>query len=71
MPESSLTIPEFCAVEKFSRSLFYKLKKQGKGPRTYAAGAVQRITPEAHQEWRRAMEAETVEKQSTVVEAAA
>jgi hypothetical protein len=59
MAEPSLTIPEFCALEKISRVFFYELAKRGKAPLTYYAGAARRITPEAHQEWRRAREAES------------
>jgi hypothetical protein len=32
--DQSFTINEFCAVEKLSRSMFYKLAGQGKAPRT-------------------------------------
>jgi hypothetical protein len=57
--ESSLTIAEFCAAEKISRGLYYKLKKQGRGPREMELGpGAKRISFEAHQEWRRAREAE-------------
>jgi hypothetical protein len=58
MAEPSLTIDEFCALEKISRAFFYKLDRQGKAPRTYRAGVTRRITPEMHDEWRRAREAD-------------
>lgn len=53
----SLTIDEFCAVERISRTFYYKLEKSGIGPRTMKVGACRRISPEAHAEWRRAREA--------------
>jgi hypothetical protein len=57
MAEPSLTIPEFCAIEKLSRSGFYQMDHRGEGPDTYYMGAARRITPEAHQRWRREREA--------------
>ena len=53
----SLTIDEFCAVEKISRSFYYKLRGMNQGPREMVVGSCKRITPEAHVEWRRAREA--------------
>lgn len=57
--DPSFTISDFCAAEKISRSMFYKLKKQNKAPRTYHVGTTTRISYDARQEWRRALEAET------------
>jgi predicted DNA-binding transcriptional regulator AlpA len=57
MTDKSLTINEFCAVEKLSRSQLYKLWHQGKGPRLYKIGNRPRISPEARREWRQQMEA--------------
>jgi len=54
--EPSLTIDEFCAVERISRSFYYKLRKDAKGPREMVVGVCKRISPEAHAEWRRARE---------------
>jgi hypothetical protein len=56
--DSPLTINEFCAAEKISRGMFYKLLKQDKGPRLYFIGNRPRITPEARAEWRQNREAE-------------
>ena len=57
MYEQSYTIAEFCAAERMSRSMFYKLKNQGKGPRVYYIGNVQRITHKARLDWHREREA--------------
>ena len=54
----SYTVNEFCEVERISRSMFYKLKSQGKGPRVYYIGNVQRVTHQARQDWHREREAE-------------
>ena len=56
----SSSIDEFCASEGISRGQYYKLRKEGRGPREMRlAGQLVRITPEAKAEWRRAREAET------------
>lgn len=47
-----LTVPEFCAAHRISRSLFYKLEKNGEGPRITKVGRAARITPAAAAEWR-------------------
>jgi hypothetical protein len=56
--EPSYAIDEFCAAERISRSMFYKLGKQGRGPRTFNVGSAVRISPEARREWRRTLEAD-------------
>lgn len=54
----SFTIPEWCAHRKVSRSMFYKLKSQGKAPKTHGVGVKQLISPHADAEWLRQREAE-------------
>ena len=56
-PGASLTIAEFCASEKISRSLFYKLVRQGEGPRMMHVGSHKRISAAALHDWRREREA--------------
>ena len=51
-------IPEFCTAYRISRSLYYSLRSEGRGPRTMTLGRSQRISHEAAEEWRRRMEAE-------------
>jgi hypothetical protein len=53
--DASLTIDEFCMGERFSRSYFYKLERDGLAPKTYRRGALRRITPQARDEWRAMM----------------
>jgi hypothetical protein len=60
MSDQSYTVVTFCAAEKLSRSMLYKLWSQGKGPRFYLVGTVRRISHEARIEWQRQHEAETV-----------
>jgi hypothetical protein len=51
--EPSLTITEFCKVEKISRSAYYGMKRLGLGPDEMYIGDLPRITPESHRRWRR------------------
>ena len=55
-PRLALSIPEFCKAHGISEGLFYKLKKQGEGPREMKVGARTLITFESAAEWRRARE---------------
>lgn len=50
--KEALSIPEFCHRNDISKSTFYKLKKQGRGPRIMRLGRAHRITPAAEQDWR-------------------
>jgi hypothetical protein len=56
--DPSYTVGEFCAAERISRSMAYKLWTEGKGPRFYWAGAVRRITHQARLDWHREREAQ-------------
>ena len=38
-PRLALSIPEFCEAHGISEGFFYKLKKQGEGPREMKVGA--------------------------------
>ena len=51
------TVPEFCALHRISRSLLYRLLKNGRGPRVMKAGKRTLITREAAEEWTRSREA--------------
>lgn len=53
-------IPSFCSAHKISRSLFYKLLKEGAGPRLMKLGRRTLITLEAAADWRREMENKTL-----------
>jgi hypothetical protein len=58
MHDPSLSIDQFCEAENISRSMLYKLWRQGKGPRWFNVGVARRISHDARIEWRRAREAE-------------
>ena len=53
------TVPAFCADNSLSRSLFYRLVKEGRGPRLAKVGRRTLISAEAAAEWRARMERET------------
>ena len=56
--DPTLTVNQFCAAEKISRSQLYDLWKQKKGPDYYLNGKCRRITYEARVRWQRQREAE-------------
>jgi predicted DNA-binding transcriptional regulator AlpA len=58
MSEQSDTVVAWCTRRQISRSMFYKLQREGKAPRTYRIGARQYISSEADREWRQQREAE-------------
>jgi predicted DNA-binding transcriptional regulator AlpA len=47
----SFSIDQWCAAHGFSRSFFYKMQKQGNGPRVFKVGASTRISAAAAAEW--------------------
>jgi hypothetical protein len=51
------SIKEWCARWHISPALYFKLQRQGKGPKTLSINRLKRITPEADDQWRRAREA--------------
>jgi len=55
-PRLALSIREFCRAHGISEGFFYKLKKQGEGPREMKVGARTLITFESAAEWRRTRE---------------
>ena len=55
-PRLALSIAEFCKAHGISEGLFYKLKRQGEGPREMKVGTRTLITFESASEWRRARE---------------
>jgi hypothetical protein len=50
------TIKEFCQAFRFSQASYFKLKREGKGPREMKIGTRVLITVEAAQEWARKCE---------------
>jgi hypothetical protein len=65
--DGNLTIRGFCEHEKISRSFYFRLRNEGRGPREMRMGRWIRITPEARREWRAARETEA---RNTTTEAA-
>lgn len=55
-PRLALSIREFCSAFGISEAFFYKLKKQGRGPRVMKLGRRTLIAIEAAAEWRCAQE---------------
>ena len=59
LPKRSYSPTEWSERHGFSRGFFYKLKREGKGPRTFYAGRLQRVSAEADDDWVREREKET------------
>jgi hypothetical protein len=45
--EQAITVDEFCFARRMSKSLYYKLKVAGRGPRELRLGRLVRITAAA------------------------
>jgi predicted DNA-binding transcriptional regulator AlpA len=61
---SMLSVPVFLSEHGLSRSLFYRLVKEGRGPRLTKIGRRTLISSEAAAEWRTRMERETAQAAS-------
>ena len=57
LAKKAFSIDEFCSVHGISRAMFYKILKEGGGPRTMRVGSRTLISDEASADWRRQMEA--------------
>ncbi len=53
----SYSVADFCHAHGISRALFYKLLREGHGPRVMKVGRRTLISREAAEQWRRRMEA--------------
>jgi len=53
------SILEFCEIQGISASMFYKLMRQGKGPRTMLIGSRRFVLGQAIVEWQSEMEEKT------------
>lgn len=58
-PKHTFTIPQFCDGHNVSRTHFYALLKEGKGPRLMKVGRRSLISAESAAAWRKRMEDET------------
>jgi hypothetical protein len=47
----SFRISEWCALRKYSRAEFYRMKWEGTGPDLIGEGRMTRITPDADARW--------------------
>ena len=56
-----LTLAQFCSDHGISKSFYYKLKKQGRGPAEIKLGSLTMISAESASRWRRRMERESRE----------
>jgi hypothetical protein len=50
------SVDEFCTAHAISRAMFYKLRADGRAPRTMSVGARTLISYEAAADWRRSCE---------------
>lgn len=57
MGRAAFSVAEFCREHGISRGLFYRLLREGRGPRVIKAGRRTLISREAAEQWRRRMEA--------------
>jgi predicted DNA-binding transcriptional regulator AlpA len=55
--QEAFSVLEFCQVHGISKSLFYKLRQEGRGPKTIKLGRRTLITRQAATEWRTSLEA--------------
>lgn len=58
----AFSVTEFCEAHSLSRSLFYKLLTQGKGPRLSKVGNRTLITAEDAADWRRRISEDSAER---------
>jgi hypothetical protein len=56
MDKVMFTVAQFCERNGISRSFYFKLRAQGKGPRVARIGKAVRISFEAEAEWRQRFE---------------
>jgi hypothetical protein len=64
--QDTFSIPEFCLRNGISSALFFKLARQGGGPRVMRVGRRTLITKEAAVAWRREREAASAPRTAEV-----
>ena len=64
VPKAVLSIPEFCAMHGISTGLYFKMKKDKKGPAEMHTGSRVTISLEAAAGWRKAREVQQPEAAS-------
>jgi len=58
-PRALSTLEQFCVDHSISRSFYYKLRTQGRGPAETKLGKLTMVSAESAAAWRHRMEAET------------
>ncbi len=56
---ATYSVRDFCREHGISRGLFYRLLREGRGPRVMKVGRRTLISREAAEDWRRRMEGAT------------
>ncbi len=56
MQQQAFSVAQFCEAHGFTKVLFYKLLKEGRGPRIMKVGSRTLVSAEAAAEWRKSME---------------
>jgi hypothetical protein len=59
----SFTVDEWCAHRRIKKAHYYKLRKEGRGPRVYRDGVRPKITREADDDYIHAREAEAAQRE--------
>jgi hypothetical protein len=62
VPDAAYSIREFCAAHRLSESMYFKLRNQGLGPDEMSIGSRRIISVEAAERWRRAREADLLQR---------
>lgn len=55
--KASESVKDFCQSNNISKSMFYKMQREGKGPRVMKVGRRTLISHEAAAAWRKSLEA--------------
>ena len=66
--EPSYSVAEFCAAEGLTRTTFYKMRRQGFGPREMRIGRVIRITHRARLDWQQERENPSPKEKKRIAE---
>ena len=64
MTNLAYTVPDFCTATNLSKTHFYALLKEGRGPRLMKVGRRTLISTQAAADWCKRMEEETARQQA-------
>lgn len=65
--QDAFSIPEFCRRNGFGPGLYFKIAREGGGPRVMRVGRRTLISREAAEEWRREREAASAPRSAEAV----